>query len=124
MTLSSISSIGLLSMVCLIGGCITDDGGKNSTVSNNSYSSTARYDAPDTKRTALENKLARVEHKIEQKERKKKKAFLELQRDFIQRDLDELYRQRASLQEELNRLDRPTTPDSVRSQSAPAAPAK
>ena len=124
MTLHKVGRIGLLSMICLIGGCMADDCGKNSTASGKSYSSMARYDLDTSERTGLENKLARVERKIEQKERKKKKAFLELQRDYIQHDLDELYQQRASLQEQLNRLDRPTAPDSARSQSAPAVPAK
>ena len=125
MTLNRIISIGLSSMVCLMCGCIADDWGKNSTVSGNSYSSAARYDVPNPRRAELEDKLARVEHKIEQKERKKKKAFLELQRDRIQDDLDDLYQQRVSLKEELSRLDRSTTPGWVRPQSAPAVvPAK
>ncbi len=123
--MNRITSIGLSSLVCLLCGCLSDDFGKNSTATGNSYSSATRHDATDPGRTELENKLARVEHKIEQKERKMKKAFLELQRERIQHDLDELYQQRDSLKEELSRSDRSTTPGSVRPQSAPAAaPAK
>ena len=121
MTLNRIIGIGLSSLVCLLCGCLSDDFGKNSTAAGNSYSAAARYDTPNPRRTELENKLARVEHKIEQKERKKKKAFLELQRERIQHDLDELYQQRASLKEDLSRLDRSTTPGSMRPRSAPAA---
>ena len=118
--MNRIISIGLVSLVGLIGGCMSDDGGKNLTLSGKTHSATP-YDANQSKRTELEDKLARVEHKIEQKERKKKKAFLELQREYIQHDLDELYQQRAALKEDLSRLDRSTTPGSARLQSAPAA---
>ena len=118
--MNRIISIGLSSVVCLLCGCLSDDFGKNSTATGNSYSSATRYDTPDPRRTELENKLARVEHKIEQKERKMKKAFLELQRERIQHDLDELYQQRASLKEELSRQDLSTTPGSVQPRSTPA----
>ncbi len=117
--MNRIISIGLVSLVCLIGGCMSDDGGKNLTLSSKTYSTT-RSDAPQSRRTELEDKLARVEHKIEQKERKKKKAFLELQRAYIQHDLDELYQQRTALKEELSRLNQPMTPGLTRPQSKPA----
>ena len=106
-------TIGLASLVCLIGGCLSDEGGKNLTLSSKAYSAT-RSDTPQSRRTELEDKLARVEHKIEQKERKKKKAFLELQRTYIQHDLDELYQQRTTLKEELSQLNQPMTPSSTR----------
>ena len=112
-------TIGLASLVCLIGGCMSDEGGKNLTLSSKAYSAT-RSDIPQSRQTELEDKLARVEHKIEQKERKKKKAFLELQRTYIQHDLDELYQQRTTLKEELSQLNQPMTPSSTRPPSKPA----
>ena len=98
---------------------MSDEGGKNLDLSSKAYSTT-RSDTPQSRRTELEDKLARVEHKIEQKERKMKKAFLELQRERIQHDLDDLYQQRASLKEALSRQDLSTTPGSVQPRSAPA----
>lgn len=103
---------------------MSDAGGKKLDLSGKAYSTT-RSDTPQSRRTELENKLAHVEHKIEQKERKKKKAFLELQRTYIQHDLDDLYQQRTALKEELSRLNQPLTPDLTRPPSTPAgAPAK
>lgn len=96
---------------------MSDEGGKNLDLSKKSYS-TARSDTLQSRQAELENKLARVEHKIEQKERKKKKAFIELQRRYIEHDLDDLYQQRSALKEELSRLNQPPAPGSTRPWSA------